>query len=147
MKIDTVTMPTPSSMQQDIEPIVKAERTESGEMFKEFIAEKRKLNCTWNYLTNAQAVTLFDAIEPNFISIEYEDIKTGTTLSPAVGPQTAAYVIAAEEYLDVPTIKRRFCVQLMPNAYKLHQLKESMDSYTFIAALNNYNWRLKHGTA
>jgi len=75
------------------------------------------------------------------------DIKTGTTLSPAVGPQTAAYVIAAEEYLDVPTIKRRFCVQLMPNAYKLHQLKESMDSYTFIAALNNYNWRLKHGTA
>ena len=107
MKIDTVTMPTPSSMQQDIEPIVKAERTESGEMFKEFIAEKRKLNCTWNYLTNAQAVTLFDAIEPNFISIEYEDIKTGTTRTgtfyagPASGSVTRYSSGTAVAYTDV----------------------------------------------
>lgn len=92
MKIDSYTAPTPSALSVDIEPIVKAERTETGEMFKEFIAEKRKLNVTWSYLSNSDTAALLTSVNPNFVDIEYEDPKTGTTRTGTfyAGPQSAS---------------------------------------------------------
>lgn len=90
MKIDSVTMPTPSSLTIGLEPIDKAERTESGDMFIEAITVKRKLECTWSYLTNAQVTALQTAITTRSVSIEYEDPRTGTTRTGTfyTGPNT-----------------------------------------------------------
>lgn len=79
MKIDSVTIATPSSITVELQPIDKAERTESGDMMIEAITVKRKLACVWSYLTNAELTALQTAITPRSISIEYEDPRTGTT--------------------------------------------------------------------
>ena len=72
------------------------------------------------------------------------DIKTSTTIGPEVGVQTAAYAMAAQEYLGIK-IKSRLCVQLTEGGYKLHKLTDPSDQQTFIAALSCWNWRKKHG--
>ena len=79
MKIDTVTVSTPSALTVDIEVISKAERSEDGTMLIEVIATKRKINCAWSYLTNAALLALLTAVTPTFVSVEYEDPLTGTT--------------------------------------------------------------------
>ena len=79
MKINTVAIATPSALSVDIEVISKAERSENGTMLIEVIATKRKLNCTWQYLTNASLLALLTAVTPTFVSVEYEDPLTGTT--------------------------------------------------------------------
>jgi hypothetical protein len=74
------------------------------------------------------------------------DIKTSTTIGPEVGIQTAAYKMAAEEYLGIK-IKSRLCVQLTEGGYRLHKLNDPADQQTFIAALSCWNWRKKNGKA
>lgn len=75
---------------------------------------------------------------------ELTDIKTSTTISPAVGPQTASYAMAAKECLGI-TIKKRLCIQLTEDGYKIKTLTDPSDQQSFIAALSCYNWRIKHG--
>jgi len=81
MKISGVTIKTPTKLTVDIEPIDKAERTESGLMMIEFVANKRKLSCSWEYMTNAEVVTLYALVTSStrVVSIEYEEPETGTT--------------------------------------------------------------------
>lgn len=81
MKISGTTIKTPTELNIDIEPVDKAERTESGLMMIEFIANKRKLSCSWSYLTNAEIVALYALVTSStrIVSIEYEDPATGTT--------------------------------------------------------------------
>lgn len=81
MTIDGTTIKTPTELSIDIEPIDKAERTESGAMMIEFIANKRKLSCSWIYMTNAELVTLYALVTTStrIVSIAYEDPETGTT--------------------------------------------------------------------
>lgn len=81
MKISGTTIKTPVELLIDIEPVDKAERTESGLMMIEFIANKRKLSCTWVYLTNAEIVTLYALVNTStrVVSIEYQEPETGTT--------------------------------------------------------------------
>ena len=74
---------------------------------------------------------------------ELPDIKTSTTIGPEVGIQTAAYAIAAQEYLGIK-IKKRLCVQLTENDYRLYPLTDPSDRQIFIAALSCYNWKEKN---
>ena len=81
MKISGITIKTPTELSIDIEPVDKAERTESGLMMIEFIANKRKLSCSWVYMTNAELVALFALVTTStrIVSIEYEDPVAGAT--------------------------------------------------------------------
>lgn len=62
------------------------------------------------------------------------DLKSGL-VPRTVGPQTAAYQQACEE-----KPKRRLCLQLMRNRYKLHRCDDPSDWSIFLSALNLHNF-------
>lgn len=66
------------------------------------------------------------------------DIKSGI-VPMTVGPQTAAYANA----LKAPEIRRpfRYCLQLMPDDYRLHKLTDPADWSVFVSCLNVWKWR------
>ncbi len=65
------------------------------------------------------------------------DIKSGQ-VPRTVGPQTAAYAHAL-------TIQRpaRYCVQLMPNDYRVHALTDPRDWSIFLSCLNLTKWGIR----
>lgn len=65
------------------------------------------------------------------------DIKSGV-VPCTVGPQLAAYQQASD-----PRPRRRLCVQLTGNGYKLHEQKDLGDFHTFLSALNIYKYLQK----
>lgn len=73
------------------------------------------------------------------------DLKSGL-VPRTVGPQTSAYQQACEE-----KPKRRLCLQLMRNRYKLHRCEDSADWSIFLSALNLHNFDNKgivtHGSS
>lgn len=71
------------------------------------------------------------------------DWKTGQTVPKSVGPQTAAYA-AALESMGGPKIKRRYCVQLLADKYRVTKLDNQNDWNVFQSCLNV--WRYKHGS-
>jgi hypothetical protein len=71
------------------------------------------------------------------------DFKTGSQVPRTVGPQTAAYALAHDTRESLP-VKRRYCVQLMPNDYRVTPLTDPADRSIFQSALNLYHWREKH---
>lgn len=73
LKINGVTMPTPTTLQWGIETIDKAERNANGTMIKERIATKRKLEMSWSYLNASQLSQLLTAVSSNFFSVTYLD--------------------------------------------------------------------------
>lgn len=64
------------------------------------------------------------------------DIKSGAVPKSA-GPQVAAYA-------QVLKIRRRCCLQLMPNDYRVHALTDPSDWPLFLSCLNIAKWREKH---
>ena len=64
------------------------------------------------------------------------DIKSGL-VPKTVGAQTAAYANALK-------VRRRYCVQLMPNDYRVHALTDPADFYLFLSCLNIAKWREKN---
>ena len=70
------------------------------------------------------------------------DIKTGSGVYHSVDIQTAAYQILAEE--NGIKIKKRMCVQLMENRYKIYPLTETSDKSVFLSCLNIYNFKKRH---
>ena len=83
IKINGVTIPTPSDLNIGIMDISKAERNANGEIFIERIATKRKLELSWKYLSKEDVSKVFNAVSPVFFDVEYIDpqdnaVKTGT---------------------------------------------------------------------
>ena len=83
LKINGVTIPTPSELKVGIQDLSKAERAANGTMFIERIATKRKIEPSWNYLSREDLSALFQAVAPVFFTVEYIDpqdnnTKTGT---------------------------------------------------------------------
>jgi hypothetical protein len=66
------------------------------------------------------------------------DLKSGI-VPTTVGAQLAAYQEAAPE-----RPRRRLCIQLKPNAYKLHECKEVSDFSLFNSALNVHQFQQIH---
>lgn len=77
IKINAVTIATPSSYNVSIMDISKAERNANGLMIIERITTKRKLELNWNYLTEIQLSTLLTAVSAVFFTVEYPDIQDG----------------------------------------------------------------------
>ena len=68
------------------------------------------------------------------------DIKSGQ-VPRTVGPQVAAYA----EALASPQIRRiaRYCVQLLPNDYRVQALTDPSDWSIFLSCLNLLKWGLR----
>lgn len=67
------------------------------------------------------------------------DIKSGA-VPRTVGLQTAAYQHAAHEAYGIQ-VRRRYCLQLKPDDYRLIPCVGAQDFSTFISALNLKNWK------
>lgn len=83
IKIDGITIPTPSDYQVGIMDISKAERNARGNLIIERIATKRKIEMSWKYLDKWDLSKLFNLVSPVFFKVEYIDpqdnvLKTGT---------------------------------------------------------------------
>jgi hypothetical protein len=69
------------------------------------------------------------------------DIKTGSTMPASVGPQTAAYHAALE---DFDRGARRYCIHLMPDRYKMIRLTDKTDIHIFQSCLNIWRFNNAH---
>ena len=106
IKINSVTIPTPSSFQVGVMDINKAERNANGKMIMERIATKRKLELSWNYLSQSDSASLLQKVTSLFFTVEYPDIQTGALRTGTfyVGDRTAgaiSYVGGVMKYKDV----------------------------------------------
>ena len=82
MKINGTTIKTPSTLQVDIMDIDgEAYRNAQGTMLRDRVAVKRKLNCTWNALTDAEMSTLLSAVVNQSFTVTYPDPQTGTDIT------------------------------------------------------------------
>lgn len=98
IKIDGVTIPTPSDYLVGIQDISKAERNARGTMIIERIATKRKLELMWRYLNREQLQQVMNAVASVFFTVEYPDPKDGTMRTGTfyVGDRT----VGAIDYRD-----------------------------------------------
>lgn len=79
MKINGTDIKTPSELQIDISDIdANTYRNAKGEMTRDRVATKRKLNCKWNALTVAEMSTLLTAVQDVFFTVTYLDAMIGT---------------------------------------------------------------------
>jgi len=69
------------------------------------------------------------------------DWKTGA-IPRSTGPQLAGYALALAT--AAPPVKRRYCVQLIPNDYRVTALTDPADRGIFQSCLNVYHWKTKH---
>lgn len=74
------------------------------------------------------------------------DFKATAAIPPTVGPQCAAYERLYHSMFGGPK-RRRFCVQLRENDYRVVPLTDPADISIFQSALNLHHWRTKHAIA
>lgn len=73
IKIEGITIPTPSYYQVGIMDLSKAERNARGTLIIERIATKRKIELSWNYLDKKDLSRLLKLVSPVFFKVEYID--------------------------------------------------------------------------
>lgn len=71
------------------------------------------------------------------------DVKATADLPAAVGPQTAGYVQAFAETFG-RLLKKRACLHLFPDRYRVEPLTDPVDWPTFQSCLNVARWRARH---
>jgi hypothetical protein len=67
-------------------------RTLDGVMHKDIIAQKRKLDCSWNGLSQSEAATILQLVNASiFMTVTYDDLMTGNeqTKTFYIGDRTA----------------------------------------------------------
>ena len=74
-KTITLTLPPPKEMNLGKFDLTKSKRTSDGTMQMQYIATKRRLDVTWEYLTASQVQSILDFLASNkpFFYVEYED--------------------------------------------------------------------------
>lgn len=88
MKIDGVTIKTPTELNPGVFRITKAKRTESGKMAMDVIAIKRRLDLRWEIIDDASLKQIMDLLESKvFHTITYPDPQRGeeATITAYVG--------------------------------------------------------------
>ena len=78
IKIDTVEVATPSSFNVGISDITEGGRNANGKLILELIATKRKLELSYNFITESDLYDLLNAISSPFFEVEYPDPQTST---------------------------------------------------------------------
>lgn len=91
--INGVAVKDPATLQYAIQDIDSdtAGRNANGEMIRDRIATKRKINCQWSGLTNQEISQLLQAMSSEFFRLEYPDAMLGGIGSGTfyVGDRTA----------------------------------------------------------
>ncbi len=77
IKINGVEIPTPSDYIVGIMDISRAERNAAGNLVKDIIATKRKIEMQWNYLDKDRLSQLLNLVSSNFFTVEYIDPQEG----------------------------------------------------------------------
>lgn len=81
LQINKIDIADPQTLQWDIYDLDSedgAGRNQLGEMFRDRVAVKRKLNCTWAAMTNEEISKLLKAMDDVFFTIRYPDAHDGT---------------------------------------------------------------------
>lgn len=92
LKVNSTTIRTPKKMSVGIYDVSKtADRNAEGTILIDRAAVKRKIECEWGLLTNAQMSTLLSAVTSVFFTVTYPDPQTGgsKTITCYVGDRTA----------------------------------------------------------
>lgn len=107
--VDGVTMPVPSKYDWKLSDVSDADagRTEDGKMHKLRITQKVHIELEWQNIKDSVASTILSAFNPEYISVQYYDYRTGsfqtktfyvgdrqvTTYSRRLGLSTVAFNI------------------------------------------------------
>lgn len=77
-------------------------RNQKGELFRDRVAVKRKINCEWGYLSAQDMAQILSAVEDEFFTVIYPDPKTGTgrSMSAYTGDRSAPMYICAQTVED-----------------------------------------------
>lgn len=79
LKINGVAIAAPSVFQVDIADIDgEARRNARGDLIRDRVAVKRKLNCEWPPLAMGEISTLLQAVKDVFFQVTYPDPMTGS---------------------------------------------------------------------
>ena len=81
LTINDVEIATPKTMTWDIYDLDSEDgsgRNQQGEMFRDRVAVKRKLNCTWGPLDPDEMANLLQAMDDVFFTLIYPDAHDGT---------------------------------------------------------------------
>lgn len=91
LKINGITVRTPQEMQVTINDVDgESTRNARGDMVRDRIAVKRKINIKFPPLTDVQIKQIMNGISDEFFSVEYPDPQLGvTTKTFYVGDRTA----------------------------------------------------------
>lgn len=92
LKVNGTTIKTPQKMSIGIYDVSKnADRNAEGTIMIDRVAVKRKVECEWGALTNAEMSALLSACTAVFFSVTYPDPMTGAakTITCYVGDRTA----------------------------------------------------------
>lgn len=92
------------------------------------------------YHSRLQYAGTLDALVRIRDKIAVVDVKTGV-VPRTVGPQLAAYKAAYAAWNDEHLIRRRLCVQLTGDGYRIHDCKDPADESIFMSCRNIYRWR------
>lgn len=112
IKINGVAIATPSSFQVTISDIDgETSRNANGDLIRDRIAVKRKLELQWNHLSTSAISTILQAVQNVFFNVEYPDPMTGTltTKNFYVGDRNAPmynYTLDRWESLSMSFIER-----------------------------------------
>jgi hypothetical protein len=79
LKVNGVAIAAPSSFKVDILDLDgESNRNAKGELIRDRIGVKRKLECAWSPLTMAEISPLLKAVRDVYFSVEYPDPMEGT---------------------------------------------------------------------
>lgn len=81
LKINGVDIKDPQTLAWDLYDLDSEDgsgRNQLGEMFRDRVAVKRKLNCTWAPMTPSELSTLLKAMDSVFFTVRYPDAHDGT---------------------------------------------------------------------
>ena len=79
LQINKIDIADPMTLTWDIYDLdsEQAGRNQLGQMFRDRVAVKRKLNCTWPPMEPSQMATLLQAMDAVFFTIRYPDAHDG----------------------------------------------------------------------
>lgn len=91
LKVNGVAIATPKVYEPSIEDLDgETNRNANGDLIRDRIAVKRKLNLEWGPLTQSQMTTLLNAVSSVFFTVEFPDPQLGMiTKTMYVGARTA----------------------------------------------------------
>ena len=78
LKINGVAIATPKAFEVTISDLDgESNRNTNGELIRDRIAVKRKLNCEWGPLSQSECSTLLKAVKDVFFQVTYPDPELG----------------------------------------------------------------------